>query len=101
MLAYPLITDIRVTFVGEMRRRRSEGITVWVRATAEARGVSERTVWRWAARAKAGGGYPMQGRRCEAPGCRHLLPWDASAARRFCDAACRMRAHRAATASRA
>jgi hypothetical protein len=83
-----------------MRRRREEGIAVWVRETAEARGVSERTVWRWVARAKAGGGYPARGRRCQAPGCRRVLPWDATAARCFCGAACRMRAHRAATASR-
>jgi hypothetical protein len=68
--------------------------TRFVRELASERGVSERTVWRWAAAAKATDAlqFPTQAKRCQA--CDKILP-KGTLRRRYCEDACRARARRA------
>jgi hypothetical protein len=82
-----------------------ESATSLVREIAHERGVSERTVWRWIARARAAGSpLPLErlDRHCDY--CETPLPETATARRRFCDDICRVyfnRVERPATAIRA
>jgi hypothetical protein len=67
-------------------------ITMAVAELAHLRGVSERTVWRWSALARAGRPSPISDHTCA--NCGHPLPDDASSRRRYCNDYCRVRAHR-------
>ena len=63
-----------------------------VRELAQDRGVSERTVWRWIAKMRRDGEPPAFKRDCAAGG--HPLTPGGTMGRRYCNAACRVRAHR-------
>jgi hypothetical protein len=72
--------------------RPTDTITQLVRELAEGRGVSERTAWRWVARARAKGALPPAPIRCEY--CSHPLCLGVTIRRRFCSDRCRIYSHR-------
>jgi hypothetical protein len=68
------------------------GITPYVRQIASERGVTERTVWRWVARAKVESAFPKRRTRCAY--CSAALPLTVTLRRRFCSDRCRIYSHR-------
>jgi ferredoxin len=78
-----------------MEEERRYPLNESVAELAAARGVSERTVWRWVARVRAGEEPPW--RRSECDECGGPLPARATIARRYCTDACRVSAHRRST----
>jgi hypothetical protein len=65
-----------------------------VAAVAFARGVSERTVWRWLAQMQAKGTQELPPRQRHCARCGGALPAGATLARRYCDNVCRVYAWR-------
>ena len=72
----------------------AETLSQLVAELANERGVSERTVWRWLAtmRATEADEFPKRERECER--CSRPLPRFVTLRRRYCEARCRVAAHR-------
>lgn len=73
-------------------RLRRGDMSAFVADFAVERGISERTAWRWVARARREGFLPERNRSCEQ--CDDPLPEGATRRRRFCRAACRVKWNR-------
>ena len=69
-------------------RLRRGDMSAFVADFAVERGISERTAWRWVARARRDGFLPARDRSCEQ--CGDPLPEGATRRRRFCRAVCRV-----------
>jgi hypothetical protein len=80
--------------VDEITGKKRTGISEWVAEIAPERGVSERTVWRWVAAMRISGSDELliRPRICEE--CDDPLPEGSTIRRRYCRAACRIKANR-------